>query len=135
MDCAFIGDSIAVGLQQVQPDCAVHAKVGAGSDFILTKNYGTSTNSYVVISMGSNWPNNPRNRANAIKLRKSIKTELVVWILPYNRTAATTMRAVAQQFQDNYVDLNAFPSKDHVHPSSYRKVNREVQDGVNYYFD
>ena len=88
MDCAYIGDSIAVGLEQLDTNCAIYARVGASSEFIARQYRNADAEDYVVISMGSNDPNNPRLLQNAERLRRTITARRVVWILPYNRTAA-----------------------------------------------
>ena len=136
MDCVYIGDSIAVGLQQREPSCGIYAKVGADTDFIVKKFSGTKAGGHAVISMGSNAPMNPRNYQNALKLRKSLDVGFVVWILPYNRQAAAAIRRVANQFPDAFVDLAAagIPSKDRVHPN-YRKTSDIVQDIVAYAYE
>ena len=136
MDCVYIGDSIAVGLQQREPSCGIYAKVGADTDFIVKHYSGTKAVGHAVISMGSNAPMNPRNYQNAMKLRKSLDVDFVVWILPYNRTAAAAIRKVAQQFPDAIVDLGALgiPSNDRVHPN-YRKTSDIVQDIVAYAYE
>lgn len=136
IDCAYIGDSIAVGLQQVDHHCVVHAKVGAGSDFIVNNYSSKDREAYTIVSMGSNWPSNPNNYRNASKLRASFaKAQLVIWILPYDRKAAAVIRQVAKEHGDAYVDLAVFPSKDHVHPRNYKQVSKRVDDCVTYYYD
>lgn len=137
MPCVFIGDSIAVGAGSVQHECEVHAKVGASSEFIVKNfvKFAKNSDEYTVISMGSNGPTNPTNKQNALKLRRSIKASLVVWILPYNRQAANTIREVANAFNDSYVDLSGFQSNDGLHPRSYKKLNNQIQERIDYYFD
>lgn len=130
MDCAYIGDSIAVGLEQLDNDCAVYARVGASSEFITQRYSNADAEDYVVISMGSNDPNNPRLIRNAERLRRAITARRVVWILPYNRTASGSIAAVARRFRDTVVDLRPVPSRDGVHPN-YRTVNRQIQRIVN----
>ena len=126
MDCAYIGDSIAVGLEQLDTKCAVYARVGASSEFI-TRNYrNADAEDYVVISMGSNDPGNPELMENAERLRRNISASRVIWILPYNRVAAGDIAIVARQFGDSVVDLRPVPTRDGVHPN-YRTVNRQIQ--------
>lgn len=134
MDCAYIGDSIAVGLQQLDSHCEVHAKVGAGSGFIATHYARNDATDYVIISMGSNDPRNPRLAHNARQLRRSLKAEVVIWILPYNKEAAVTIESVAREFQDGWVSLKYFPSRDNVHPA-YRPVARNIQQALTESFD
>lgn len=126
MDCAYIGDSIAVGLEQLDTNCALYARVGASSEFI-TRNYrNADAEDYVVISMGSNDPNNPQLLENAERLRREITARKVIWILPYNRVAAGDIAIVAREFRDSVVDLRPIPSRDGLHPD-YRQVNRAIR--------
>ena len=82
MDCAYIGDSIAVGLEQLDTKCAVYARVGASSEFITRQYRNADAEDYVVISMGSNDPGNPQLIENAERLRRNISARRVIWILP-----------------------------------------------------
>jgi hypothetical protein len=134
MDCAYIGDSIAVGLQQLDNECAIHARVGAGSGFITQRYTGNNSTDYVVISMGSNDPNNPALAENARALRRSLRAAVVIWILPYNRTAATRIQAVADNFGDSWIALKSFNSRDGVHPS-YRPVANAIQETLDVAYD
>lgn len=126
MDCAYIGDSIAVGLEQLDTKCAVYARVGASSEFITRQYRNADAEDYVVISMGSNDPGNPRLIENAERLRRNISARRVIWILPYNRVAAGDIEIVARQFRDSVVDLRPIPSRDGIHPN-YRQAQRAVQ--------
>lgn len=126
MDCAYIGDSIAVGLQQLDNDCAIYARVGASSEFITRRYRNADAEDYVVISMGSNDPNNPNLLRNAERLRREITARKVIWILPYNRVAAGDITIVARQFRDSVMDLRPVPTRDGVHPN-YRQVSRQIQ--------
>ena len=126
MDCAYIGDSIAVGLEQLDTNCAIYARVGASSEFIARQYRNADAEDYVVISMGSNDPNNPRLLQNAERLRRTITARRVVWILPYNRTAAGDIAIVAREFRDSVIDLKPIPSRDGLHPD-YRQVNRAIR--------
>lgn len=126
MDCAYIGDSIAVGLQQLDNDCAIYARVGASSEFITRRYRNADAEDYVVISMGSNDPGNPRLIENAERLRRNISARKVIWILPYNRVAAGDIAIVARQFRDSVVDLRPIPSRDGLHPD-YRRTQRAIQ--------
>lgn len=133
-DCAYVGDSIAVGLQQLDRECAVYAKVGASTDYITKHYLNAQGATYTVVSMGSNFPQNPKNAANARKLRRGIQSDLVIWILPYNRTAAEAIRLVAREFGDAVVDLHGIPSKDHVHPN-YRRAMQHIDANLNLLYD
>lgn len=134
--CSYIGDSIAVGLESVDKPCEVHAKVGASSEYIVKNYKGKDKEEYTVVSVGSNDPTNPRLYQNAVTLRNSFhQAQLIIWVLPRNRTAAAVIKRVALHYKDNWVDLNRFSSKDNIHPNSYRAVKKDIEEGINYYYD
>jgi len=115
MDCVIIGDSIAKGMGQLSQNCATHAKEGATSSYIRRfKQQGNVT----IISAGSNDPNSAELPENLRKIRQRISGH-VVWILPYNRKAATQVRKAAKP-GDVLVDLKYCPTRDRVHPTSYK---------------
>jgi thiamine biosynthesis protein ThiC len=124
MECVAIGDSIAVGVGQTA-HCVINAKVGAGSSYIANHTVSTGKN-IAVISAGSNDPNNPKLVSNLEKIRSKIKSKTVVWIVPYNRTAARAVISVAKKNGDRYVDLIAVKTNDGVHPASYRELVKRV---------
>lgn len=130
MICAYVGDSIAVGLHQLDPKCELHAKVGASSGFIAKHFSVKGKKDYVIISMGSNDPYNPNNMENARNLRDSIKDAMVLWILPYNRTAANEIEIVARDYGDMWIDLSPYKSRDNVHPT-YGPVSKKVKQFLN----
>lgn len=127
-ECLVEGDSISVGTGQAinrmlgTARCEVIARVGAGSAEILRMEKPGGAHALLIMSTGSNDPNNPSLRANLIKTRSSVTVGQAIWILPYNRTAARIAKEVCAQFGDSYVDLAHFPSRDNLHPSSYRDV-------------
>jgi hypothetical protein len=115
MDCVIIGDSIAQGIGQLAQTCATHAKVGASSSYITRfRQQGDTT----IISAGSNDPYSAKLLENLRKIRKRIFGH-VVWILPYNRHAASQVRKAAKP-GDVLVDLKRCPTRDRVHPTSYK---------------
>lgn len=124
MDCVAVGDSIAVGIGQAM-HCSINAKVGAGSSYIAGHTVTTSKN-VAVISVGSNDPNNPNLRNNLDKIRSKISSKRIVWILPYNRKAASVVKAIAVQHGDAYIDLKGFSTRDGVHPRSYSSVAKQL---------
>lgn len=124
MDCIAIGDSIAVGAGQAA-HCSINAKVGASSSYIA--NHTLSTNkSVAIISAGSNDASNPKLASNLEKIRSKIKSKTVVWIVPYNRTAARAVISVARNNGDRYIDLVSVKTNDGVHPASYRQLIKRV---------
>ena len=126
IDCAYIGDSIAVGLHQLESRCVLHARVGAGSAFITRNFSGVDASEHVIISVGSNDPGNPALLENARKLRLSIHSKKVIWILPYNRVAASDIQLVAREFKDAVIDIAPIPSRDGLHPE-YKQAHAMVE--------
>ena len=124
MDCVAVGDSIAVGVGQ-SARCSINAKVGASSSYISDHVISKSAR-VAVISAGSNDPRNPRLNKNLLEIRSKIKSERVVWILPYDRTAARVVKSVAASHGDAYIDLAAYQTRDGVHPKSYSRVARDI---------
>lgn len=124
MDCVALGDSIAVGISQ-HSQCRKAAIVGVPSAKILTmaKNVSADT---VVISAGSNDPNNPSLRGNLYNIRKSVKAKRVIWIAPYNQNAAAVVREVASYFNDGVIHLTNYASGDRVHPKNYRLLAKDA---------
>lgn len=125
MDCIAVGDSIAVGVGQAA-QCVLNAKVGASSGYIA--DHVVSINKKIaIISAGSNDPSNPKLRKNLEKIRTKIRSEKVVWILPYNRKAAKIVKSVAFANGDGVIDLASYKSNDGVHPFSYKAVAKQVK--------
>lgn len=120
MDCVAIGDSIAVGVGQAA-GCVLGARVGVSSSYI-SNHVISSDNEVAVISAGSNDPRNPSLRKNLEKIRSKIHSNRVVWILPYDRSAARIVKSVAITHGDGYIDLSDYRTRDGVHPSNYRAI-------------
>lgn len=116
MDCAIIGDSIAVGIAQQRFNCTVDARVGLSSSAIVRI---VGDGDLIVISAGSNDPNNPKLISNLEAIR-SKRTGKVIWIIPVHPVAAASVRLVAQKHQDMVVSFK--PGKDGVHPKSYKAL-------------
>ena len=128
LDCAYIGDSIAVGLEQQDRRCEVHARVGASSRFIVNNYTGRGGDDYTVISIGSNDSDPATVFRNAARLRATISSRKVIWVLPYNREMANVLiRLIRTSYRrDIYVDLSPFRSNDNVHPRSYGNVSERI---------
>ena len=128
IDCAYIGDSIAVGLEQQDRRCELHARVGASSRFIVNNYTGRGGDDYTVISIGSNDSDPATVYRNASRLRATLNSRKVIWVLPYNREMANILiRLIHTRYsRDTYIDLSPFRSNDRVHPSSYRNVSERI---------
>ena len=128
IDCAYIGDSIAVGLEQQDRRCELHARVGADSQFIAKNYSGRGGDDYTVISIGSNDYDRATVSRNATALRNSIRSKKVIWVLPYNRDMAIViLQLVRTRYSnDSYIDLRRFETNDNVHPRSYGNVSEHI---------
>lgn len=121
MTCAIIGDSIADGLAALIPDCIVDAKVGIPSVAIIDRVHGADV---LIVSAGSNDPNNPSLQANLEKIREKA-TGSVIWIRPNMERAAAAVMAVASRHGDMVVSFTA--GRDKVHPKNYKTLARELK--------
>lgn len=122
-DCAIVGDSIAEGLGQISRDrCVTNAKIGIPSSQVVAR--VPAGYILVVISSGSNDPDNPKLERNlrAARLRA---TGYVVWILPINTRARNLVLKVAAENNDFTVAFK--PAKDNVHPKSYGPIKRTIE--------
>lgn len=126
-ECLILGDSTGVGTAQAinaryAQQCDVQAAERATAGEILgwrrpAKKYGTS-----ILAIGSNDDAGPRLADRLLRIRASITTRRVIWLLPYARPQAYTVSSVAATFGDETLDLARFRSKDKVHPLSYGDV-------------
>lgn len=117
------GDSIALGTAQAL-GWAHNARVGAPSHEIISK-VPTDMFGALVLSAGSNDPNNPGLRSNLMAMRrKAGGGSHVVWIEPVNPHARAVVDQVARQHHDQVVSFT--PGKDHVHPRSYGELARKI---------
>lgn len=126
--CTILGDSIAVGLQKVKPDCRVFAKVG-----INTGQWGRTfnpenkgiTDQLVVISLGTNDHSHIKTETQLTNIRRHIYANKVVWVLPSGNSKTSgvsigdikeSVISVANQFQDSVIETKLL-SGDKIHPS------------------
>jgi lysophospholipase L1-like esterase len=121
IECLIVGDSIAVGVSQVRPECQSIAKSGINSSnwnkLHLNKLQPTKT---LIISLGAN-DLGIDTEANIRKLREKAQAERVFWLLPSQKLKPDQVRAVkfvAQDFGDTVIprpekDISA----DGVHPT------------------
>jgi len=122
MSCAIFGDSIAVGLSWFIKTCAVTAKVGMTSGWILAHAYSGNFDT-VYVSAGSNDPYNHVLVTNLEMIRKKNPNAKYVWIAPVNRKAKEEVHLVAWIHNDKVVDF--IPGPDHVHPKSYEELAKK----------
>ncbi|WP_242121289.1 hypothetical protein [Sphingomonas lacusdianchii] len=124
--CLIVGDSTGVGtaaaLAAQGIRCEVQAKVGASSARVLQAQPAGAIAGRAVIAVGSNDPDNPRLMQNLSALRGRLVAGHVTWLAPYNRKAAAVVTALAYSRRDSVVQLSSYPSRDRLHPASYRQV-------------
>ncbi len=119
--CLVAGDSIAVDVGRYAPQCATDARIGIGSAAIVAR---VRPARLVVISAGSNDPDNPRLADNLERMRVRAGAARVVWIVPVDPRAAAAVRAVARKRGDELVTF--VPARDRVHPRCPRCVARQI---------
>lgn len=124
IDCAVIGDSIAIGVAPYLPHCAVNAKIGIPSAAVIGRVRDAAV---VIVSAGSNDPYNPELIKNLIEIRRKISGQ-VIWIEPINRRAAAAVHAVAGLWQDRTVTFA--PGPDNVHPRAYLQLAQAIAKAI-----
>ena len=121
LECLIVGDSIAVGVSQVRPECQSIAKSGINSSnwnkLHLHKLKPTKT---LIISLGAN-DLGINTEGNIRSLRTQSKAEKVFWLLPSQKLKPKQVEAVKQvasEFGDTVIPR---PEKDisgdGVHPT------------------
>ena len=134
LECLIVGDSIAVGVSQVRPECQAIAKSGINSSnwnkHHLDKLKPTKT---LIISLGAN-DLGVNTEENLRTLRSRVQADRVLWLLPSQRLKPEQVRAVkwvAQDFGDTVIprpEKNI--SADGVHPTY--KGYKELGDLTRY---
>ena len=123
LECLILGDSLAVGIGHVRPECSTYAKSGINSyDYtnrhILHTN-GNSKAKHVIISLGSNDTKNINTFEELDTLRQLVKADRVYWILPaIKEDKRRAVRRVAEKYKDVVIDARqSVLSADGVHPT------------------
>jgi lysophospholipase L1-like esterase len=130
LDCLILGDSIAVGVSQHRPECAVHAKVGINSrDWVnknITKDLAADT---VIISLGSNDYKSISTLKELFTIRNVVTAKRVYWIVPAIKSDIQEMvEIVADKFEDKIIHIKGV-EPDKVHPTSteYKRLAKETK--------
>ncbi|HXC57382.1 MAG TPA: hypothetical protein VNU97_18930 [Rhizomicrobium sp.] len=113
IDCAVVGDSIALGVGQQLRRCEVNATIGIPSVEVIGRVQHANV---LVVSAGSNDPRNPLLESNLRSIRARAAGK-VIWISPIDPVAAATVARVARLHGDRVVRFA--PRHDHIHPRSY----------------
>lgn len=129
LECLILGDSIAVGIAQHRPECAVYAKVGTTSrgwnDKFLAKKPDAKT---TTISLGTNDYSDTATFRELYSLRQTLPNR-VVWILPANGAdRQTAVVKIAQMYNDATIVIPEL-SKDKIHPTAraYKELAEQVR--------
>lgn len=121
LECLIVGDSIAVGVSQVRPECQAIAKSGINSaEWNRQHLHKLKPTRVLIISLGAN-DLGVNTEENIRALRLKAQAEKVFWLLPSQRLKPEQVRAVkfvAQDFNDTVIprpekDISA----DGVHPT------------------
>jgi lysophospholipase L1-like esterase len=124
LECLIIGDSIAVGVSQVRPECISIAKSGINSKAWnvehLDKMLGVNPRT-LIISLGANDYKGIKTKENIRLLRLVAYAQRVVWLLPSEKLKPEQVQAVkevALEFGDMVIPRPEKDiSSDGVHPT------------------
>lgn len=114
IDCAVVGDSIALGVGTEMHRCVVNATVGLPSAEIIGR---VQHANIVVISAGSNDARSPELENNLRAIRARAANAKVIWISPMDPRAAAAVSRVARLHGDRVIHFT--PRPDNIHPRSY----------------
>ena len=124
IDCAILGDSIAVGVSQQRPECIRMATVGISSMAYIQRFPRHVNSGNILISLGSNDSSHVTTKTALETLRERVHGQ-VTWLLSANNQAAHDIaRAVAARFGDRVLEVRPVVSRDGVHPTTagYREL-------------
>lgn len=122
IECLIIGDSIAVGVSQVRPECQSIAKSGINSaDWNRRNLQNLRPARTLIISLGANDYRGINTAQHLRHLRSEARADRVFWLLPSDRLKPAQVQAVktvAAEYGDTVVPR---PEKDiaadGVHPT------------------
>ena len=119
IECAVLGDSIALGVARSHPTCQVQAVIGIGSDAYLSRFVHTVNARQVLISIGSNDPLIGDLVPAMRRIRARVIADEVTGLLSANNAnAAAAVRTVASQHGDRVINISPFIGSDRVHPTA-----------------
>lgn len=121
IECLIIGDSIAVGVSQVRPECQSIAKSGINStDWNRRHLHQMKPARTLIISLGAN-DLGINTEGNIRSLRTQAQADRVFWLLPSQRLKprqVEAVRQVAAEFGDTVIPRpESNISADGVHPT------------------
>jgi len=132
LECLILGDSIAVGIHQARPECAVYATSGINTTQFNKKYPQTFNGNVVVISLGSNDHKYIKTEKELFKLRERVQAETVYWILPAGNSKTSEIpvvriqehvESIAEMYGDWIIRIPSL-SKDGIHPTNkgYKRI-------------
>lgn len=121
LECLIVGDSIAVGVSQVRPECQAIAKSGINSsDWNKKHLHKLKPTKTLVISLGAN-DLGINTEGHVRSLRTNAQADRVFWLLPSQRLKPRQVEAVkivAAEFGDTVIPRpESNISADGVHPT------------------
>ena len=130
-DCLIMGDSIAVGTQMFDKQCAVIAKGGVNSYQWVNKNIGQAPYqaTTVIISLGTNDHKYVKTEEELRTIRQLTEADRVYWILPAIKPdIQDIVRKVAAEYGDTVLPITRL-QPDGIHPSGagYKQIVKEAK--------
>ena len=121
LECLIVGDSIAVGVSQVRPECQAIVKSGINSKAWIDKHlHKLKPAKTLVISLGAN-DLGINTEGHIRSLRTNAQADRVFWLLPSQRLKprqVEAVRLVAAEFGDTVIPRpESNISADGVHPT------------------
>lgn len=121
LECLIVGDSIAVGVSQVRPECQAIVKSGINSsDWNKKHLHKLQQTKTLIISLGAN-DLGINTQAHVRTLRTNAQADRVFWLLPSQRLKprqVEAVRQVAAEFGDTVIPRpESNISSDGVHPT------------------
>jgi hypothetical protein len=127
LECLILGDSIASGIHHVKQGCIGITEIGITSAEWYVKNHQRPLITdidyrYVVISLTTNDLNVRNARENLHLIRKAVRTERVIWILPGDKKPEmrSLVEDVANFYNDHIMDITDHVGADRIHPPTVR---------------
>ena len=122
LECLIVGDSIAVGVSQVRPECQSIAKSGINSrDWTGKHLQKLRPTRILIISLGANDYKGINTEGHIRSLRTNAQADRVFWLLPSQRLKPRQVEAVSQvaaEFGDTIIPRpESNISSDGVHPT------------------
>jgi len=121
IECLIVGDSIAVGVSQVRPECQAIVKSGINSsDWNKKHLHKLKPARTLIISLGAN-DLGINTEGHVRSLRTNAQADRVFWLLPSQKLKpqqVAAVRQVAEEFGDTVIPRpESNISADGVHPT------------------